>query len=268
MPGDRRAGHEDRERQHPLLQGVQQVANRVAALHTRVHLAPQLLTHEAADGRARETLDHGRPDVHDTLVAPLLVEELEHLLLQGAHVRAEAVVRKALTDETQLTHPRRVVRVVQDFGPEDWNREGIHLGLVQVLICRAEELLPVFADEEDHVHRQEVDLEALAVLLVAGLDQIQWALEELDDGADDRQAPHVEGRRHLAVAPPSAHEQAGDDQDRGTGGDERREGEVAFGLELHGSSKQRGKLQSLVGSRWKIEGKKLHGRCATGPKWS
>mmetsp|Transcript_31286 Transcript_31286/g.89749 ORF Transcript_31286/g.89749 Transcript_31286/m.89749 type:complete len:315 (-) Transcript_31286:318-1262(-) len=138
VPGDRGTRHEDGERQHALLEDVEQVADVVAG-RGHVHPAPELVAHEAADGGPRQQLDHGRADVHLTLRAlPLLIEELFHLRVQRAAVGREAVLGQALADEAELAHPRGVVRVVEHLASEDGDGEGVHLRLVQVLVVGEE----------------------------------------------------------------------------------------------------------------------------------
>mmetsp|Transcript_82750 Transcript_82750/g.210536 ORF Transcript_82750/g.210536 Transcript_82750/m.210536 type:complete len:539 (+) Transcript_82750:156-1772(+) len=250
---DGQAGHEHRERQHALLQRVQQLADGVAPL-VSVHLLPELLAHKTPDGGPRQALDHRLADADDALVAgPLLLEVLLHLSVQSVNVGAEAVLRQPLANEPQLAHARGVVRVVQHLLAKDRDREGIHLGLIEVLVHSEEELMCVATDHEDHILGQKVDVEALALLLVASLHQIQGTLEELVDGSENWQAEHVEGWRHLASPEPSADEQPSNNEYGCTGRDQRGERLLLFGHEFaqHGS-------RVMVR---RVRGRRCGGRC-------
>mmetsp|Transcript_81009 Transcript_81009/g.224083 ORF Transcript_81009/g.224083 Transcript_81009/m.224083 type:complete len:202 (-) Transcript_81009:127-732(-) len=195
---------------------MQHLADGLALCHG-VHLAPELVAHEAADGGPRERLYHGLPDVHLSLDPwPFLLKELLHLFLECTHVGAEAVVGQALADETELAHSGAVIRVIEHLGTEDGYGEGIHLGLVQVLVHRKEELMPLGAHQKDHILCQEVDFEALTVLLVTLFDELERVLQELDDRTKDGQTEACgELRGRLPRPPPPANNEASNHADRG-----------------------------------------------------
>mmetsp|Transcript_55215 Transcript_55215/g.160303 ORF Transcript_55215/g.160303 Transcript_55215/m.160303 type:complete len:367 (+) Transcript_55215:693-1793(+) len=210
VPRNRSARHEDRQRQHALLHDMKKFTDAVLAL-IRMHFGPDLMAHQAADGSARQALDHRCADVHNAFLAsPLLLEKLQHLRLECADIGIQAIVRQPLAYESELAHAGAVVCVVQNFWAENRNGEGIHLRLVEVLVHSEEELMPIAADQKDHVLGDEVHLEALAFLLVALFHEVQRTLEELDDGAQDRQA-HAESRGRILIAKPPADQHARDD---------------------------------------------------------
>mmetsp|Transcript_101393 Transcript_101393/g.295410 ORF Transcript_101393/g.295410 Transcript_101393/m.295410 type:complete len:542 (+) Transcript_101393:40-1665(+) len=246
VPGDGGRGPEDGDGLHALLQDVQQLADAVARGHG-VHLAPELVAHQAADGSPGEALNHRRPNVKLPLgPRPLFTEELSHLLLQRAHVEAQAVVRQALADEAELAHARAVVGVVEDLLPKDGDGKGVHLGLVQVLVHGEEELLALRANEEDHLLGQEVDLEALAVLLLTFCYHLLWVHEELNDGADQWQTEACrELRGCLPIPPPPPQQDAGEDADAGARRHERRgDGRGALRVRFHGGPRPAGAAQA------------------------
>mmetsp|Transcript_24537 Transcript_24537/g.53390 ORF Transcript_24537/g.53390 Transcript_24537/m.53390 type:complete len:259 (-) Transcript_24537:12-788(-) len=233
MPGDGGARHEDREGEHALLQSVQELADGVA-VRVGVHLRPQLLAHQASNGGSGQAFDHGGSDVHNALlVEPLLGEELLDLPVQGANVGLQAILDQTLADEAKLGHSGGVVGVVEDLRSEDGDGEGVHLGLVEVLIRGEEELVGIFSNHEDKLLRQEINSEGLSLSLVTGLHHVQRTLKELEDGSEDRDTVHVEGRRHLASSLPSLVKQPGHHDNRGPSGEESGHGDLFLGEFAH-----------------------------------
>mmetsp|Transcript_22521 Transcript_22521/g.60302 ORF Transcript_22521/g.60302 Transcript_22521/m.60302 type:complete len:217 (+) Transcript_22521:543-1193(+) len=180
---------------------------------------PHLRAHEAADRGPGHQLRHGVPDVDGARNAPLLVEKLRHLVVERAAVARKAALSQPLAYESELGHAGVVVRVVEHLGPEDRDHEGVHLGLVEVLVAREEELLPLLPDEEHELLGEHVNLEDLAVLLVPQPDELQGVLQELHQASKDRQARR-ERRRRISILQPLP-EGIGAHHD---GGDARRDG--------------------------------------------
>mmetsp|Transcript_22520 Transcript_22520/g.60298 ORF Transcript_22520/g.60298 Transcript_22520/m.60298 type:complete len:217 (+) Transcript_22520:1132-1782(+) len=180
---------------------------------------PHLRAHEAADRGPGHQLRHGVPDVDGARNAPLLVEKLRHLVVQRAAIARKATLRQPLADKSELGHAGVVVRVVEHLGPEDRDHEGVHLGLVEVLVAREEELLPLLPDEEHELLGEHVNLEDLAVLLVPQPDELQGVLQKLHKASENGQAGRVRGRRIPSLQPPPEGVTAHDDS-----GDARRDG--------------------------------------------
>mmetsp|Transcript_14453 Transcript_14453/g.27080 ORF Transcript_14453/g.27080 Transcript_14453/m.27080 type:complete len:391 (-) Transcript_14453:91-1263(-) len=206
VPLDRRVGPKDRHGKHAFLQNVQELYDGGLVGVLLHHPLSQLVAHEAANARPGQQLLHGFPDVNSAGLAPAFIKELDDLLLQGACVRADVVVRQPLPDEAQLARPCGVVHVIEDLGTEDGNCELVHVGLVQVLIHGEEPFLALGPDEVDHVDGHEIHLENSAHLLVAQPHELHGILQELDDGTHQRQA-HGEGRWLLPRSPPSSYQQ-------------------------------------------------------------